>query len=123
MHMVGLLSKPLRRSAAHLSGSGNILVLGGNSGTKEQNPGDVALHRSGRVHHKQGDIGFLLLTNYCRHQHRGGEVVVSQTSVLPLCHCLWAAGEVAPGMREHMAEDTDYLMVREQREGERLDSY
>lgn len=46
---------------------------------------------------------------------RGHSVTDSSPTTLP--RCLWAAGEVAPGVRKHMAEDTDYLPVRGQREG------
>lgn len=94
--------------------NGNIPILGGNSGTKGQNPGDVALHDLARstISSSQGDISFLLLTNYCRHQRRGGEVIVSETAVLSLC--LWAAGKVAPGVREPTVQDIDYLVVRGQ---------
>lgn len=108
------------RGRVHLSSGGNVCSMW-QLWDKRVDMTWLCIDLARSIHHKQhtGDISVLLLTNYYRHQRRGGDRGHSVTDSSPttLPRCLWAAGEVAPGVREHMAEDTDYLAVRGQREG------
>lgn len=104
-YTLGLVRKPPVRGGAHLLTSGSTPVLGGDSATEEQSPGDVALHRSGQVQHKlhAGDISFLLLT---RTAAVGVEDGHSPRDSSP-ARCLTIVRQLA---REHVAEDTDDLV-------------